>query len=470
MIVLAFVALMFVLAWRAVSYSPYSYDEADYMYAAKLGLVANYTDTPTISVVQFLRIGLNRGRDSRQASGLSEMIRGTNAVDFYRHWHGPLYFYWLILTSHLGLDGHGMRCFTLVFPFCSLAITYFGSLWILGKREGILAAVLGSALFGLSVTTIRSMELAPHQAFVCFYLACLVLLCKTVATGKRLYFYLAVVAAAFSCCLLEVGFVVVLTVIVCGYRERNNLSMNWAFAMRSLLAFLVTVLLIWPTAIVKLSFIKGYVIMAYLAIVRKSPFGHEGFFETWQKRIYSSPIEWLVMGAAVLIWIFARRHEVRRHNLYPFLFYAALMLGSTLRVTTGSTRYSLPFEPALDVLAGCTLAGFLTRSQRTAVAYMLAVILSMALFVETLINLKQNPVVPDASLSAVLLYVRENHLDGSRLLVPQTDVPTLHYYFPNLRLRGYSDQPPELSSLRNAQMDGLLYPGLPIHYEPLPSK
>lgn len=469
LIVLAFAALLAILACRVALDSPYVYDEADYMYATGLGLVANYTDTPTMPIVEFLRTGLSRGKDSRQSSQLSELIRGANDVVFYRHWHGPLYFYWLMPTSHLGLDEHRMRLLTLAFPICSLLVIYLGCVWVFGETQGTLAAVLGSALFVWSVPTVRSTELAPHQAFACCFLACLVLLSKTVATGKRLYFYGAVVAAALSCCLLEVGFVAVATVILCGYLERRSLRADRGFAIRSLLAFVATVLVIWPGAIVKLSFVKGYLFMAYLALFRKSAWGPEGLVETWEKRILSSPVEWLVIGLSLLIWIFSRRLEGTRRVLYPFLVYGALMLAATMRVTTGSPRYALPFQPALDVLAGCILAAYLIRLTRPATAYALAAVLGLVLFTETWVNLKRHPVVPDSRLPALLVYVREHHLDSSRMLVPQADVPTLHYYFPKSHLRGYTDQIPELSSLRDGRADGVLYPGLPLRYEPLSS-
>lgn len=74
-IVLVFITLLMFLAWRVVLDTPYVYDEADYMYATKLGLVANFTDTPTMPIVEFLRTGLSRGKDSRQSSQLSESIR-----------------------------------------------------------------------------------------------------------------------------------------------------------------------------------------------------------------------------------------------------------------------------------------------------------------------------------------------------------------------------------------------------------
>jgi hypothetical protein len=47
-------ALFLLLITRNVSPEPYGYDEADYMYAASLGFAANWTDTPSISIADFL--------------------------------------------------------------------------------------------------------------------------------------------------------------------------------------------------------------------------------------------------------------------------------------------------------------------------------------------------------------------------------------------------------------------------------
>ena len=85
-------ALFLLLITRNVSSEPYVYDEADYMYAASLGFAANWIDTPSIPISDFVRAGLSRG--SRQA--LSEKIRSGNDVLFYRHFHGPLFHYLLI--------------------------------------------------------------------------------------------------------------------------------------------------------------------------------------------------------------------------------------------------------------------------------------------------------------------------------------------------------------------------------------
>ena len=474
-VILVFVALLMVLAWQATVNSPYQYDEADYMHVARLGLRANYTDSPTMPIKQFFHNGLSRGPDARQRSQLSELIRGTDDIIFYRHWNGPVYFYWLMLTSHLHFDERQMRLLTVAFPICGVVTIYLGCLWIFGGVQGAFAAIVSSALFVWSVPAVRSTELAPHQAFVCSYLICLIFLAKTLATGKRSYFYYAVVAAALGCCLLEVGFVAVATVIVCGYLERKRLDADWSLAGRALLAFVATVLVVWPGALLKLSFLKGYAFMAYISLFRKSPWGQEGLLQTWEKRVLSSPVEWLIIGAALLAWFFLRdRFPGDWRLMYPFLIFGALMFAITLRVTTGAPRYALVFEPSLDVLAGCIAAGYLLKYAGESRALLLTAGIACLMFAETWINLVRHPVVPDTRLVALLDYVRENHLESSRLLVPQTDLPTLPYYFPNTRLRGYTEAPPEVSELRQrlgeGLSEGLIYPGYPIRYQPPSSR
>src|SRR5277367_4349266 len=119
-------ALFLLLITRNVSSEPYVYDEADYMYAASLGFAANWSDTGSIPMAAFVRAGLHR--NSRQA--LSQSIRGGDDVLFYRHFHGPLFQYLLIPASRLGLSERGVRTAMLAIPATSLAVIYFGCLWL----------------------------------------------------------------------------------------------------------------------------------------------------------------------------------------------------------------------------------------------------------------------------------------------------------------------------------------------------
>ena len=452
----ALVALLLFLITRNVSPDPYVYDEADYMYAASLGYFANWTDTPTLSLPDFLRIGLDRGKQTGGRQELSEFIRQSNDVVFYRHWHGPLYHFILIPVSRLGLNERGVRSAMLVIPAVTLLAICFGCLWLVPGTKGSFAALLASVLFLFSFTVFRSTELAPHQLFALCYLCCLIFLAKTVDTGRRSSWNAAVVTAALAFCTLEVAFVAVLTLAVSGYIERDRLKMDWKFAGRSLMLFVATVLIVWPAAIFKLTFVKSYLFMAYLALFRQSSWGDIGFFGTWCNRLLSSPLEWAVIAFALILY-FRRQSRKDNRRAYPFLIYSLLMLAATARVLSDSARYSLPFMPALDLFTAVTLAPYLSGMRRP-VAVGISVLLVAGLCVTALYQVSNHPPQPGARPSAVLEHIRQANLTDKALLVPQNDVPMIHYYFPATRLRGYYSPQPVPADLEGFAPDAIIYP------------
>ena len=450
------VALLLFLITRNVSPDPYVYDEADYMYAASLGYFANWTDTPTLPLSEFLRIGMSRGRQTgggRQE--LSEFIRQSNDVLFYRHWHGPLYHFILIPVSRLGLNEHGVRSAMLVIPALTLLAIYFGCLWLLPGLPGPLAALLGAALF-LTSFAVRSTELAPHQLFALCYLCCLIFLAKSVATGRRVYWYAAIVWSALSFCTLEVGFVAVMTLVICGFLERDRLRMSWPLAARSVAVLIAAVLVVWPAAVFKLTFVKSYLFMAYLALFRQSSWGNIGFFGIWSIRLLGSPIEWAVVAIALALYL--RRSAWKENRFtYPFLIFSILMLAATGRVLSDSARYSLPFLPALDLFAALMLAPVLA-SLRKPVMFGLAALVGAGLLVTALYQVSIHPPKPDLHSEQVLDHIRQADLMDKTLLIPQGDLPMIHYYFPATRLRGYYTAQPASTDLEGFSPDAILYP------------
>ena len=441
-----------------VAPDPYVYDEADYMYAASLGFAANYTDTPTLPIADFVRTGLARGRDASQRQALSEQIRASNDVVFYRHWHGPLYLYLLIPVSRLGLSEREGRTVMLAIPALTLAAIYFGCLSIIPGRAGTFAALTGSLLFLSASSVTGSTELAPHHLFALLSVGFLFLLAKFVAGGLRIYWYAAVVAAGLAFCTLEVAFVLIITLAICAFVECRRLEVGWRLGARSIALFVATVLVVWPAAIYKTSFVKGYLFMAYLALFRKSPWGNKGFFEVWGHRVLDSPLEWIAILAGLFLY-FRKSGENTKHITYPMLVYATLMVAATARVLTSSARYSLLFMPALDIFAALTLVPFLMPAPRRVVYAALALFCGFFGFDEYRLfnrNHNQDPRPP-----AVLNYIRDNRLQENTLLVPREDLPMIHYYFPQTHLHGYSDQNPRTSGLDN----GILYRGYPVRVE-----
>jgi hypothetical protein len=457
----AIILLYCFLVKDSIARGPYPYDEADYMYAAAMGLAANYADSPTLQITDFVRTGLKQSSKADERMDLSQSIRDSNDIVFYRHWHGPLFFYPLLILNSLHLDEHTVRCVMLIVPVLTAVVLYLGSLWLFPGIVGAAVAWLTSTLFLWSYITVSATELAPHQLFVLCSVAALLLLAKMAVTGERRYWFGAVAASALAFCALEIAFVLILTLVICCFLERRRLKAAFQFLARSLLLFLVSVLIVWPGAILKLSFLKAYAFMAYLAVYRKGAWGTVGFAETWWIRFTNSPVEWILIAAAFVLF-FRNRNSNIRGAAYPFLIFGLTMVLATFRVASETPRYALPFQPALEVFAALVLANALTaRIRITAIA-----IVCTALFFNTFFNIHRYPPDADARNLAVLACIREHHFEDKSLLVPQAYLPMLHYYFPKTHLRGYLESAPPVNAFQDKQFDGVLFPGDPVRCAP----
>jgi hypothetical protein len=458
---------MLALAAGKILTGPYYYDEADYMVAASLGFFSNWMDAGTLPIVDFVKIGLNRGASREQRLALSELARKASDPVVYRHWHGPLYFYWLAILAPRHLAEGTVRTFSLVFPILTAIVLYFGTLRILPAPAAQPAAILSCALFLWGQMTVKTTELAPHMLFILCYVSALLLLAAVMEHGDRRPWYAAVIASGLACCTLEVAFALVATLVVCAWLRRRELAAGWAFAGNSVLTLGATVLLVWPAAILKLSFIKAYFAMAYLAIFRKSPWGEVGFLQTWAIRFTNSPVEWILIAAA-LIAFFATRLWRSLPALVPFAVYSVLILLAVLRVNAEGPRYMTPFFPALLILAGWAAGWMLARGDMpggTWLRYGSVAAICLLLFWTTRRQIAGYLLHEDPYQRATIAAIQARGLASKTLLVPQVYLPTLHYYFPQAVLHSYLD-PAEIPRALDAEpADAVLYPDYPVRLE-----
>ncbi len=276
LILAAVVGVMFYLARGTVIPGPYTYDEPDYMYAVSLGGIANAVDSPSMPLSEFLTIGLGRARDAGAKMDLSDRIRDSGDVVFYRHWHGPVYSDWLSMVKHVTSVEPSTREWNYVFPIAAVILMYFGALWLMPGAAGQIAAILASVLYLWSYPVVRSTELGPHQLFAACVAGALLLIARMFDAPQpavRSCWYAAVVVTAVAFCSLEVAFALIFTLLMCGYLLRERLKPDLAFAARTTGCFVATVLVLWPGAILKLSFVKAYLFMAYLALFRHGAWG-----------------------------------------------------------------------------------------------------------------------------------------------------------------------------------------------------
>ena len=129
-----------------ISPAPFGYDESDYVYAAGFSPFAHWTDAKTMSIVDYVRIGLGRGLDQKQRLALSRASRAVDDPDAYRHWHGPVYWYWLGFLTHFTHDEKTLRWWALFFPILSALLIARTSLRILPRDTGPIAALIASCL------------------------------------------------------------------------------------------------------------------------------------------------------------------------------------------------------------------------------------------------------------------------------------------------------------------------------------
>src|SRR5271169_2320900 len=99
---------------------PFTYDESDYMCAARFSPLAHWMDFGAMPFGEFVSIGLQRGRSPQQRLELSEMARASDDPDVYRHYHGPVLWYWLCFLHEFTVDEFALRCWSLVFPLITL--------------------------------------------------------------------------------------------------------------------------------------------------------------------------------------------------------------------------------------------------------------------------------------------------------------------------------------------------------------
>ena len=128
LLILIFLSSFYFVHDNVVSTDRFGYDESDYMYAAEKGFLANYWDLNAIPFFEFIKKGREEGKQSENRTSLSQFIRDSDAITFYRHYHGPIYFYWLSFFNFQETDKeYYMRWVSLSCVFLALIIIYFGS-------------------------------------------------------------------------------------------------------------------------------------------------------------------------------------------------------------------------------------------------------------------------------------------------------------------------------------------------------
>ncbi len=432
------IAVAFLYCFRTVpSSQPFTYDESDYMDAGERGIIDNLLEKPSHSIIGFYQIGKEHASLDKRSS-LSDLIRGSRDITFYRHFHGPIYFYWIALVSPLVHHAeYAMRFSGFAFhllTFFAIAISVF---LLTGFRS---AALLAGFLYLFGQSSIEtSAMVTPHIPYVFFTTATLLCFAGFLFTGQIRLWYFAVAAFTGAFCSIDYAILLPITFAACLAVFRNQRKLRKAALVRAVLLFIALLLILWPIGLLQLSAVKGYFYIAYLAMQRKGSFGVSGPLTIWLQRFTAAPVEYsldlIAIVGSVALW---HVPAIRRYRavLLPCILYAFLMLLTTLKNTSVNPTYVSSILPPLAIVTGIAFAAFTERTAPV-VRNSLAAILLLAIIGEgwqVLTRLSPESPNSDAQTIAAL---RTAGLQQSVLLVPYEVLPTLSYYFPRMQLHPF---------------------------------
>ena len=439
-----------------ISSAPYTYDEADYMYAASRGFSANYLDRDVLPFSTFVDRGWAALAHPEERFALSEFIRNSTDISFYRHYHGPLYFYWLMAFDEGNGSEYVMRWASFFLLFVTVVIVHVGCRTLL-KGDSRAGAIVASSLVAFSPTlSATASRITPHAIFIPALLITLFLLGLARQRCDSRLFSVATVCSALAIASIEFAVLLVLTILLLAYHWRRSLFPDadvWRDAfVRVLVAFgfaILVLFILWPGGFFKLTLIRNYLFFAYFAVSSGEQYGNTPIMNLWLNRALASPVEYAgaVTGILGLAWVWRRQSHP---ELHPFLLYAALQALTSARNRSGLVTYVAALLPPLFVVAGGVAATLLERQRkiigRVAIAAITVVTAVAAAMDFHIVGTTR--IVDDREPSRLLAWAAERRPTQGPVLVPYSMVPTLHYYQRNLAVVPYDQEPPDILAAR----------------------
>lgn len=444
---------------------PYPYDSADYMYAGLQGFWVNYTDAGSLSVSELLEKGSELLQHPEKRAQFSREIRERKDIGFYRHFHGPMYTYWIALCAAFGASSeYAFRNAGFIIHIAS-SLILMAAFWNLFPKWSPLAGFAAGVMLLFNRTAlVTTTAITQHLVFLPLAILTLWALSRFCREYEEKWWYATAAFTGLAFAAVETAVLLVATTAVMllfSYREIASRWPSWGSRFMLLLKgvgiALLVILVVWPAGILKLGLARGFGFLGYMALSRKS-FSLHGPLDTWRDQFTSAPFEhWMMLAgfiASIVLW---KRFEHRRESL-PWIVYAFVYILITTKITLDYKHYRGTIAVAGVMMTAMAIAHLWTRWKPRPAGRAVLVILTAAgvageavRYYDYLQNYE-----PTAS-AYVLEYVEAAQLAGSRsaLYVPYYFVPALHFYYPNLPTIGYDKDWPVtrlISELRQPEV------------------
>jgi hypothetical protein len=442
----ALAAVALAVYWPAASDLPYNYDEADYVWAGRNGGIwGNATDRNSVPLSEYVRRGIELYRDPSKRSEVSRFLRGSGDLGMYRHYHGPVYYYWLSLMDDLGLRREGaVRTSGLLIHIATGLVLMFG-FWTLFPGLAAGAGFATGALFLFNRTAlVAATNVTQHGMFTFWCAVTMVLLGLYTRNGSRRSIQAAGAATAVALATVETAAVLgVVALAALAYRNWPPWP-NWRAALSQTLwrtldyaaGFLVAMLVVWPAGVLKLAVVKGFMMLAYFTVSARNNFSPIGPLELLKLKVEASPWElcFLLPVTVVAFWLWRKVPD--RDSYFAWIAYTAVFLLILLKITIPFTYYYAPLTMGMTMLAGVVVGYFWKNSRAAGLVLALAATVSLVGSGWQYAGVMREIQAGKSYLTSLLASLGDQRIEGN-LLVPYQAVPTLHLYREDLHTIGY---------------------------------
>lgn len=432
------VAAVSIFFATSTSSFPFGYDEADYMYAGTRGFTANFLDRDAIPFSEYVRKGLELARHPEERASVSKFVRSSGDLSFYRHYHGPVYAYWLALWHAFGVQSETTYRASGIPLHALAALALFWLFLATFPELPAEAAFLAALLFAMNRTAlVAATIITQHIAFEFLSLLTLFAAALFFRTGNIRWWYLTAILSAAGFATVEIAAVSIAAILL------SVLLLRWKDGFRAvavLLArgagcFLLTLLALWPKGLLELNALKGYLYLAYMAVLRKT-FSPISAADLWIFKFKTYPLEFILPVAAMLVGIWLIRRPKERPGLVPFVCYGVLFFAVTLKITLPFTYYHASLMSTLAVVTGFVLGEIWLRTKAPVRIAVAVIVVASLVWLDTGFYQEQLRYRQTPSLAVdVLSYTSRSRV--RKLFLPFELVPTLHYYRPDLVTVGY---------------------------------
>jgi hypothetical protein len=332
-------------------------DSADYLRAAKTGLVSLYLNTDSASPVALMKM---RGNPHFRAAPWDYLyFRNDDAA--LRHFHTPFSFYVMHAVHAAGGSDRAQRMTVSIVTATTCAVLVFGL-----STAGVPLALAGAAalLAGWQTCYIEvSVDPTPHSWYMLFAMTFLFLLADFLVTRRIRSLVLASIALGFAFATLEFSLqlMVAIPFALLGLRMIGRLpGAELAGVCRQILRvvpiFLGITFLLWPGGWLRGGYLETYgVLSATVALKNKHAFGEKLSAGILYDKVFAHHeiiLAVFLFFAAALIYLALSR----KASCYTAVFssYAVIALGlgvaSHFRLTTYVSEFLLFLIPAAALM------------------------------------------------------------------------------------------------------------------------